>query len=91
MAAAKPRMREKYETETTKALQEKFAYASSMQLPKPVKVVINMGLGRAQQNPKILESAVAELETITGQKAVTTKARKSISNFKLREIGRAHV
>jgi len=85
MAAAKPRMREKYETETTKALQEKFAYASSMQLPKPVKVVINMGLGRAQQNPKILESAVAELETITGQKAVTTKARKSISNFKLRE------
>lgn len=85
MAAAKPRLREKYETETTKALQEKFAYASPMQWPKPVKVVINMGLGRAQQNPKILESAVSELETITGQKAVTTKARKSISNFKLRE------
>jgi large subunit ribosomal protein L5 len=85
MAAANPRMRDLFETETTKALQEKFAYASSMQMPKPVKVVINMGLGRAQQNPKILESAVAELEAITGQKAVTTKARKSISNFKLRE------
>jgi len=85
MAAAKPRMREKYEQEATPALQEKFAYASPMQIPKPVKVVINMGLGKAQANPKILESAVAELEAITGQKAVKTKARKSISNFKLRE------
>ena len=56
MAAAKPRMREKYEQETAKALLEKFAYTSSMQIPKPVKVVINMGLGRAQTNPKILES-----------------------------------
>jgi len=85
MAAAKPRMRVKYEQETTAALQEKFAYSSSMQIPKPVKVVLNMGLGRAQANPKILETAVAELEAITGQKAVKTKARKSISNFKLRE------
>lgn len=85
MAAAKPRMRAKYEEETAKALQEKFGYASSMQIPKPVKVVINMGLGKAQTNPKILEVAVAELEAITGQKAVKTKARKSISNFKLRE------
>ncbi len=85
MAAAKPRMREKYEQEVSEGLQEKFAYASSMQIPKPVKVVINMGLGRAQTNPKILDVAVAELETITGQKAVKTKARKSISNFKLRE------
>ena len=85
MAAAKPRLREKFEQETTAALQEKFAYASPMQIPRPVKVVINMGLGKAQQNPKVLETAVAELETITGQKAVQTKARKSISNFKLRE------
>ncbi len=85
MAAAKPRMREQYETTTAAALQEKFAYTSSMQIPRPVKVVINMGLGKAQTNPKILESAVAELEAITGQKAVKTKARKSISNFKLRE------
>ena len=85
MADAKPRMRAKYEETATAALQEKFAYTSSMQIPRPVKVVINMGLGKAQTNPKILESAVAELETITGQKAVKTKARKSISNFKLRE------
>lgn len=85
MAAAKPRLREKYETEAAGALKEKFAYASPMQIPKPVKVVINMGLGKSSANPKILETAVAELETITGQKAVKTKARKSISNFKLRE------
>jgi large subunit ribosomal protein L5 len=85
MAAAKPRLREKYESEAAAALKEKFAYASPMQIPKPVKVVINMGLGKASANPKVLETAVAELETITGQKAVKTKARKSISNFKLRE------
>jgi len=85
MAAVKPRMRERYEQEVAANLQEKFDFSSSMQIPKPVKVVINMGLGKAPTNPKILESAVAELETITGQKAVKTKARKSISNFKLRE------
>ena len=85
MAAVKPRMRERYEQEVAVSLQEKFEFSSSMQIPKPVKVVINMGLGKAPTNPKILESAVAELETITGQKAVKTKARKSISKFKLRE------
>jgi large subunit ribosomal protein L5 len=87
MAATKtkPRLREKYEQEVITALQEKFGFSSPMQLPRPVKVVINMGLGKAPTNPKILENAVAELETITGQKAVPTKARKSISNFKLRE------
>ncbi len=85
MAATKPRLREKYEAEVAGSLQEKFEFSSSMQIPKPTKVVINMGLGKAPTNPKILEYAVAELETITGQKAVTTKARKSISNFKLRE------
>ncbi len=80
-----PRLRETY-TETVKpALQEKFEYPSAMQIPKPVKVVINMGMGKAIQNPKALEHAIADLETITGQKAVPTKARKSISNFKLRE------
>lgn len=83
--SAKPRMREMYEQEVAAALQEKFDFSSSMQIPKPVKVVINVGLGKAIQNPKALESAVAELETITGQKAVKTSARKSISNFKLRE------
>ncbi len=83
-AAVKPRLREIYEQEVAPGLKEKFEFSSTMQIPRPTKVVINMGLGRAFNNPKILESAIAELETITGQKAVTTKARKSISNFKLR-------
>ncbi len=85
MAAVKPRLREKYEQELVPALQEKFEFTSSMQIPKPTKIVLNMGLGKASTNPKVLESALVELETITGQKAVATKARKSISNFKLRE------
>ncbi len=85
MAVEKPRLREKFEKDTMTALQEKFEFTSSMQIPKPVKIVVNMGLGKAQANPKILESAVAELEAITGQKPVKTRARKSISNFKLRE------
>ncbi len=85
MAVAKPRLREKYEQELKTALHEKFEFSSSMEIPKPVKIVLNMGLGNAPTNPKILEQALVELETITGQKAVPTKARKSISNFKLRE------
>ncbi len=85
MAVAKPRLREKYEQELIPALQEKFEFSSSMQIPKPVKIVLNMGLGKASTNPKILEAALVELESISGQKAVATKARKSISNFKLRE------
>jgi large subunit ribosomal protein L5 len=80
-----PRLREKYEGEICKELGEKFQYTSSMQVPKPVKVVINMGLGKAPDNPKLIENALEELGAITGQKAVPTKARKSISNFKLRE------
>ncbi len=83
--AAKPRLREKFEQEVTTALNEKFGYTSAMQVPRPEKVVINMGLGRAPGNPKILEKAVEELSVITGQRAVKTRARKSISNFKLRE------
>lgn len=85
MAAVKPRLRQKYEQELRPALLEKFEFSSSMQIPRPVKIVLNMGLGNAPTNPKVLENALAELETITGQKAVPTKARKSISNFKLRE------
>ncbi|MGD9547452.1 MAG: 50S ribosomal protein L5 [Candidatus Krumholzibacteriia bacterium] len=81
----KPRLREIYEQEVAAALQEKFGFASPMQVPRPVKVVINMGLGRAFNNPKIIETAIEELGIITGQKAVPTKARKSISNFKVRE------
>ena len=85
MAATKPRLRNIYETEVAGALLEKFRFSSPMQIPKPTKVVVNMGLGKAPTNPKILENAVAELETITGQKAVKTRARKSVSNFKIRE------
>jgi len=83
-AKTKPRLRDAYEQEILPALREKFEYGSVMQVPKPVKVVLNMGLGKAPQNPKLLEYAVAELESITGQKAVPTRARKSISNFKVR-------
>ena len=84
MAKSKPRLRKIYEADIAPALQEKFQYSSPMQIPRPVKVVLNMGLGKAPQNPKILEAAIADLEAVTGQKAVKTRARKSISNFKLR-------
>jgi len=83
--AVPPRLRERYFGEVVPALQEKFKYSTPMQVPRPVKVVLNMGLGQAPQNPKVLEVAIDELEQITGQKAVQTRARKSISNFKLRE------
>ena len=82
---AKPRLREIYESDIRSALQEKFGYTNPMMIPMPTKIVLNMGIGKAIQNPKLLESAVQELEKIAGQKAVKTKARKSISNFKLRE------
>jgi large subunit ribosomal protein L5 len=84
-AAAKPNLKVKYESSVAPALQEKFQYSSPMQIPRPVKVVINMGLGRAPNNPKLLDAACADLEAITGQKAVKTKARQSISNFKIRQ------
>lgn len=84
MAKSKPRLREIYEADIAPALAEKFQYSSPMQIPRPVKVVLNVGLGKAPQNPKILEAAIADLEAVTGQKAVKTHARKSISNFKLR-------
>ena len=84
-AAAKPRLREQFEQEVTTSLKDKFGYKSPMQVPKPTKVVINMGLGKAPTNPKMLEKAVEELGIISGQQAVKTRARKSISNFKLRE------
>ncbi len=83
-AKTKPRLHATFEREIRPALREKFGYNSAMQIPRPVKVVLNMGLGKAPQNPKLLENALAELETITGQKAVPTRARKSISNFKVR-------
>jgi large subunit ribosomal protein L5 len=78
------RMRQIFTEQVAPALQEKFEYRSSMEIPRPVKVVVNMGLGRATQNPKVLENALKDLEVIAGQKAVPTQAKKSVSNFKVR-------
>ncbi len=79
------RLYDKYVTEVVPALQQKFGYKNVNQIPKIDKIVINMGLGDCKDNPKALEAAVKELETIAGQKAMVTKAKKSIANFKLRE------
>jgi large subunit ribosomal protein L5 len=79
------RLQEKYENEVVKALMEKFQYKNIMEVPRLEKVIVNMGIGEARDNPKTLESAVKELELIVGQKPVITKAKKSIANFKLRE------
>lgn len=79
------RLREAYKNDVFKALQEKFDYKNPMEVPKLVKVTINMGLGEAKENAKILDSAVKELSVISGQRPVRTKARKSIANFKVRE------
>ncbi|HSJ37555.1 MAG TPA: 50S ribosomal protein L5 [Planococcus sp. (in: firmicutes)] len=79
------RLKEKYVNEITPALVSKFEYKSVMQAPQVNKIVINMGVGEAVQNTKSLDSAVEELQTITGQKPVVTKAKKSIAGFRLRE------
>ncbi|HSI67481.1 MAG TPA: 50S ribosomal protein L5 [Planococcus sp. (in: firmicutes)] len=79
------RLKEKYVNEITPALVSKFEYKSVMQVPTVNKIVINMGVGEAVQNTKSLDSAVEELQTITGQKPVVTKAKKSIAGFRLRE------
>ncbi|ANU20932.1 50S ribosomal protein L5 [Planococcus plakortidis] len=79
------RLQEKYVNEITPALVSKFEYSSVMQAPKVDKIVINMGVGEAVQNTKSLDSAVEELQMITGQKPVITKAKKSIAGFRLRE------
>lgn len=79
------RLKEKYQNEVIDSLMEKFQYGNVMEVPKLDKVIINMGVGAARDNPKILESAVKELEIIAGQKPVVTQAKKSIANFKLRE------
>jgi len=83
--ATKTRLREKYESDVRQKLIEKFSYANFHQVPKLEKVVINMSVGDAITNSKILDTAVKELETISGQKVVITKAKKSIAAFKLRE------
>lgn len=79
------RMQEKYNTEVVPALRKAFDMKNIMQVPRIQKVVVNIGMGEAMDNPKALEAAVADLTTITGQKPIMTKARKSIANFKLRE------
>lgn len=79
------RLKDKYQNEVVDALMEKFQYKSVMEVPKLEKVVINMGIGAAKENPKVLEAALQELEIIAGQKPLVTKAKKSIANFKLRE------
>lgn len=79
------RMRAKYENEVRAALMEKFGYKSPMQIPKLDKIVINIGVGEAKDNAKALEAAMNDLATITGQKPVVTKAKKSVANFKIRE------
>ena len=82
---AAPRLKEKYQKEVTKKLQSEFGIKNPMAVPKIEKVVLNMGLGEAVQNSKIIDSASEELGQIAGQKPVVTKAKKSIANFKLRE------
>lgn len=79
------RLKETYNNEIVDAMTKKFGYKNIMQVPKLEKIVINMGVGEAKENSKILDSAIADLERITGQKAVTTKAKNSVANFKLRE------
>jgi len=79
------RLQDQYKAEIVPKLKEKFGYRNVMQVPKLSKVVVNMGLGDAIENVKVIETAAAEIAIITGQKPVVTKARKSIANFKLRE------
>ena len=79
------RLKDKYKNEVIPALTENFGYRNVMEVPRLEKVVVNIGLGSSKDNPKAVESAVKEIEIITGQHPVVTKAKKSIANFKLRE------
>lgn len=79
------RLREVYKNEIVDGMVKKFGYKNIMEVPKLNKIVVNMGVGEAKENAKLLDAAVADMELITGQKAVTTKAKNSIANFKLRE------
>lgn len=79
------RLKDLYNDEIVESLTKKFGYKNVMQVPKLDKIVINMGVGEAKENAKVLETAVKDLETITGQKAILTKAKNSIANFKIRE------
>ena len=79
------RLRETYKNDVFPALREQFKYENAMEIPKLEKVTVNMGLGEAKENAKIMESAVEEISLITGQRPIVTKARKSIANFKVRQ------
>ena len=79
------RLKDLYSNEIKDAMVKKFGYKNVMQIPKLDKIVINMGVGEAKENEKVLDTAIKNLETITGQKAVVTRAKKSVANFKLRE------
>ena len=84
-APAVPRLKERYRAEVVPALREQFGFDNIMQVPTLTKIVVNMGVGEAARDAKLIEGAVRDLTTITGQKPVVTKARKSIAQFKLRE------
>ena len=79
------RLKETYNNEIKDAMQKKFGYKNVMEIPKIDKIVINMGVGEAKDNAKLLDAAVADMEAITGQKAVITRAKNSVANFKIRE------
>lgn len=79
------RLKDQYNNEIREQMKKKFGYTNEMQVPKLDKIVVNMGVGEAKENEKILESAAKDMEIITGQKPVITKAKKSIANFKIRE------
>ncbi len=80
-----PNLKAKYKEEVAPALMQKFNYKSTMQIPRIEKVVVNVGCSEARENPKVLDAVVRDLGVITGQKAIVTKAKKSVANFKLRE------
>ncbi len=80
-----PRLQEKYRNDVAPALMKKFSYKSPMQIPKIDKVIVNVGCGEARDNAKALDAVIADISAITGQKAVVTRAKKSVANFKIRE------
>jgi large subunit ribosomal protein L5 len=84
-AQSEPRLRTRYQKEVVPALMKRFGYKNPMQVPRVEKIVVNMGLGEAVGNPKLIDGAVTDLTAITGQKPIVTRAKKSIATFKLRE------
>ena len=83
--ATTPRLKEKYLSEVAKAMMEKFGYKNVMEIPRLEKVVLNMGVGEAVANPKVMDAAIADMTMIAGQKPVVTRAKKSIATFKIRQ------